>query len=153
MIYETHLKGFTRLHPMVPEHLRGTFQGLAYPAVIDHLKELGVTAIELLPIQHFVSEPFIIGRGLSNYWGGYNTLGFFAPHSAYASIGTLGQQVTEFKEMVSAFHEAGIEVILDVVYNHTGEGGHQGPPTLSFRGASTTAAITGSPTICTTTMT
>ena len=132
VLYELHVKGFTRLHPAVPEHLRGTYAGLAYPAVIEHLKELGITSVELLPVQHFVSEPFLIRRGLSNYWG-YNTMGFFAPHAAYGSVGTLGQQVTEFKEMVSAFHEAGLEVILDVVYNHTGEGGHEGP-TLSFRG-------------------
>ncbi|MDU1589303.1 MAG: glycogen debranching protein GlgX, partial [Cutibacterium avidum] len=123
---------YTRLHPLVPEHLRGTYAGLAYPAVIEHLKSIGVTAIELLPIQQFVSEPFVVGRGLSNYWG-YNTLGFFAPHAAYCSVGSTGAQVREFKEMVTAFHEAGIEVILDVVYNHTGEGGHEGP-TLSFRG-------------------
>ena len=132
MIYELHVKGFTRLHPAVPEHLRGTYAGLAYPAVIQHLVDLGVTAVELLPVHQYVSEPFLIGRGLSNYWG-YNTLGFFAPHSAYGSVGTLGQQVREFKEMVSALHRAGIEVILDVVYNHTGEGGHEGP-TLAFRG-------------------
>ncbi len=132
VIYETHLKGYTQLHPQVPEHLRGTYAGLAYPAVVDHLKSLGVNAIELLPIQHFVSEPFIVGRGLTNYWG-YNTLGFFAPHAPYSSTGTLGQQVTEFKQMVSTLHEAGISVILDVVYNHTAEGGHEGP-TLSFRG-------------------
>ncbi len=132
VLYELHVKGFTQLHPAVPEHLRGTYAGLAYPAVIKHLVDLGVTAVELLPIQHFVSEPFLIRRGLANYWG-YNTLAFFAPHAAYCSVGTLGQQVREFKEMVSALHEAGIEVILDVVYNHTGEGGHQGP-TLSFRG-------------------
>src|SRR5436190_19595567 len=132
VIYELHVKGFTRLHPSVPEHLRGTYAGLAYPAVIQHLKDLGVTAVELLPVHHFVSEPFLIRRGLANYWG-YNTLAFFAPHAAYCSLGTLGQQVREFKEMVSALHEAGIEVILDVVFNHTGEGGHQGP-TLSFRG-------------------
>ena len=132
VIYEMHVKGFTRLHPAVPEHLRGTYAGLAYPAVIQHLSDLGVTAVELLPVHHFVSEPFLIGRGLSNYWG-YNTLGYFAPHCAYGSVGTLGQQVREFKEMVSALHRAGIEVILDVVYNHTGEGGHEGP-TLSFRG-------------------
>ncbi|TDT33606.1 glycogen debranching protein GlgX [Naumannella halotolerans] len=132
VIYEAHLKGMTRTHPAVPEHLRGTFAGLAYPAMIDYLVDLGVTAIELLPAQYFISEPFIIGRGLSNYWG-YNTLGFFAPHSAYTSVGTLGEQVGEFKQMVSALHEAGIEVIMDVVYNHTGEGGHEGP-TLSFRG-------------------
>ncbi len=132
VIYELHVKGFTRLHPLVPEHLRGTYSGLAYPAVVAHLKSLGVTAVELLPVHQFVSEPFLISRGLSNYWG-YNTLGFFAPHSAYGSVGTLGQQVDEFKQMVSALHDAGIEVILDVVYNHTGEGGHEGP-TLSFRG-------------------
>ena len=132
VLYELHVKGFTRLHPAVPEHLRGSYAGLAYPAVIEHLKELGVTSVQLLPVHHFVSEPFLIRRGLSNYWG-YNTLGFFAPHAAYGSVGTLGQQVTEFKDMVSAFHEAGLEVILDVVYNHTGEGGHEGP-TLSFRG-------------------
>ena len=132
VIYETHVKGYTRLHPLVPEHLRGTYAGLAYPAVIEHLKSIGVTAIELLPVQQFVSEPFIVGRGLSNYWG-YNTLGFFAPHAAYCSVGSMGTQVREFKDMVTSFHEAGIEVFLDVVYNHTGEGGHEGP-TLSFRG-------------------
>jgi glycogen debranching enzyme len=132
VIYELHVKGYTRLHPLVPEHLRGTYQGLAYPAVVQHLVDLGVTAVELLPVQHFVSEPFLVGRGLSNYWG-YNSLGYFAPHAAYGSVGTLGQQVREFKEMVSALHDAGLEVILDVVYNHTGEGGHEGP-TLVFRG-------------------
>ncbi|MGJ3509107.1 glycogen debranching protein GlgX [Enemella sp. A6] len=132
VIYETHLKAFTRLHPAVPEHLRGTYAGMAYPAVIEHLQRIGVTAVEFLPLQHFASEPFVVGRGLSNFWG-YNTLGYFAPHSAYGSVGTLGQQVTEFKEMVSALHEADIEVILDVVYNHTAEGGHEGP-TLSWRG-------------------
>ncbi len=132
IVYEMHLKGFTQLQPSVPEHLRGTYAGLAYPTVIDHLKSLGVNAVELLPIHHFVSEPFIVGRGLTNYWG-YNTLGFFAPHAPYSSSGTLGAQVREFKQMVSALHEAGIAVILDVVYNHTAEGGHEGP-TLSFRG-------------------
>ncbi|MDR1766894.1 MAG: glycogen debranching protein GlgX [Propionibacteriaceae bacterium] len=132
VIYETHVRGYTRQHPAVPEHLRGTYGGLAYPNVIDHLKDIGVNAIELLPVQHFISEPFVVGRGLTNYWG-YNTLGFFAPHAAYASAGTLGEQVVEFKQMVEAFHEAGIAVILDVVYNHTGEGGHEGP-TLCFRG-------------------
>jgi glycogen operon protein len=132
VIYELHVKGFTQLHPAVPEHLRGTYAGLAYPAVIQHLVDLGVTAVELLPVHQFVSEPFLIRRGLSNYWG-YNTLGYFAPHAAFGSVGTLGQQVREFKEMVSALHAAGIEVILDVVYNHTGEGGHEGP-TLAFRG-------------------
>ncbi len=132
VIYETHVKGYTRVHPLVPEHLRGTYAGLAYPAVIEHLKKVGINTIELLPVQYFVSEPFVIGKGLKNYWG-YNTLGFFAPHAAYCSVGTMGDQVREFKNMVTAFHRAGIEVILDVVYNHTGEGGHEGP-TLSFRG-------------------
>jgi len=134
VIYETHLRGYTRQHPAVPEHLRGTYAGMAYPAVVEHLVDLGVNAVEFLPLHHFVSEPFVVGRGLTNYWG-YNTLGFFAPHGAYASSssGTLGGQVAEFKEMVSALHAAGIAVILDVVYNHTGEGGHDGP-TLSFRG-------------------
>ena len=132
VIYEMHAKGYTRNHPLVPEHQRGTYAGLAYPAVIDHLVQTGINAVQLLPIHHFVSEPFVVGSGLSNYWG-YNTLGFFAPHSSYCSVGTLGEQVQEFKEMVSALHEAGIEVFLDVVYNHTGEGGHEGP-TLSFRG-------------------
>jgi glycogen operon protein len=132
VIYETHVKGYTRLHPSVPEHLRGTFAGLAYPAVVEQLVDTGITAVELLPVHHFVSEPYVVGRGLSNYWG-YNTLGFFAPHAAYCSVGTIGQQVREFKEMVTTLHRAGLEVILDVVYNHTGEGGHEGP-TLCFRG-------------------
>ncbi|WP_341730089.1 glycogen debranching protein GlgX [Brooklawnia sp.] len=132
VIYEVHVKGMTRLHPDVPEHLRGTYAGLAYPAVIDHLKRLGVTAVELLPVQHFVTESAIAGRGKTNYWG-YSTLGFFAPHAAYCSVGTTGEQVDEFKAMVSALHSAGIEVILDVVYNHTCEGGVDGP-TLCFRG-------------------
>lgn len=132
VIYETHLHGFTRMHPAVPEHLRGSYAGLAYPAVVDYLVELGVNAVELLPVQHFISEPFVVGRGLVNYWG-YNTLGYFAPHASYASTGSRGEQVAEFKAMVSALHEAGIAVVLDVVYNHTGEGGHEGP-TLCFRG-------------------
>ncbi len=132
VLYETHLKGYTKLHPAVPEHLRGTYAGLAYPAVVAGIKDLGINAVELLPVQHFVSEPFTVGRGLTNFWG-YNTLGFFAPHAPYSSSGTLGAQVREFKEMVSALHDEGIAVILDVVYNHTGEGGHEGP-TLCFRG-------------------
>ncbi|MCT2992162.1 glycogen debranching protein GlgX [Propionibacterium freudenreichii] len=132
VIYETHVKGLTQLHPTVPEHLRGRFAGVAYPAVTEHLKSLGVNAVEFLPVHHFISEPFVMGRGLSNYWG-YNSLGFFAPHAAYCSVGTEGDQVAEFKEMVTALHRAGIEVILDVVYNHTCEGNHEGP-TLSFRG-------------------
>ncbi|MCL2782713.1 MAG: glycogen debranching protein GlgX [Propionibacteriaceae bacterium] len=132
VIYETHVRGVTQTHPAVPEHLRGTYAGLAYPAVVDYLVSLGVNAVQLLPIHHFVSEPFLIRRGLSNYWG-YNTLAFFAPHAAYCSVGTLGEQVNEFKTMVTTLHRAGIEVILDVVYNHTCEGNHEGP-TLSFRG-------------------
>ena len=134
VIYETHLKGYTQRHPEVPEGLRGTYAGFADDAVIKHLVATGINAVEFLPLQHFVSEPFIVGRGLVNYWG-YNTLGFFAPHAPYASAhaGELGGQVAEFKHMVGKLHEAGIAVILDVVYNHTGEGGHDGP-TLSFRG-------------------
>ena len=132
VVYETHVRGFTKQHPEVPEHLRGSYAGLAYPSVVEYLVELGVNAVELLPVHHFVSEPFVIGRGLVNYWG-YNTLGFFAPHAHYSSSGTTGEQVGEFKNMVSALHEAGIAVILDVVYNHTGEGGHEGP-TLCLRG-------------------
>jgi glycogen operon protein len=132
VIYELHVKGYTRLHPQVPEHLRGTYTGLAHPSVIEHLLATGITAVELLPIHHFVSEPFVVGSGLANYWG-YNSMGFFAPHEAYGSVRAPGHQVSDFKEMVSALHEAGIEVILDVVFNHTGEGGHEGP-TLSFRG-------------------
>ncbi len=132
VIYETHVRGYTRLHPAVPEHLRGTYAGMAYPAVIEQLVDTGINAVQFLPVHHFVSEPFIVGRGLTNFWG-YNTLGFFAPHGPYSSTGTLGGQVTDFKNMVSALHEAGIAVLLDVVYNHTGEGGHEGP-TLAFRG-------------------
>lgn len=132
VIYEAHLRGFTRLHPQVPEYLRGSYLGMADPAVIDYLVDLGITAVEFLPLHHFVSEPFVAHKGLSNYWG-YNTLGFFAPHAAYTARGPIGNQVDDFKQMVSALHEAGIEVILDVVYNHTGEGGHEGP-TLSMRG-------------------
>ena len=131
-IYEMHVKGMTALHDRVPEHLRGTYAGLATPAVVDYLKDLGITAVELLPVHQFVSEPSVTERGLTNYWG-YNSIGYFAPHSAYSSSGDRGQQVTEFKAMVKRFHEAGIEVILDVVYNHTAEGGPLGP-TLSFRG-------------------
>ncbi|WP_019144709.1 glycogen debranching protein GlgX [Aeromicrobium massiliense] len=130
VVYETHLKGMTMTHPGVPENLRGTYGGLAHPSVISYLKELGVTAVELLPVHQFVTDHYLVEKGLKNYWG-YNTLGFFAPHDAYAA--TPGQQVQEFKGMVRAMHEAGIEVILDVVYNHTAEGNHLGP-TLSMRG-------------------
>ena len=132
VIYELHVKGMTALHDRVPEHLRGTYAGLASPPVIDYLRDLGVTAVQLLPVQQFVSEPNVMARGLENYWG-YNTIGFFAPHNAYSSSGDRGGQVREFKEMVRSFHAAGLEVILDVVYNHTAEGGVDGP-TLSFRG-------------------
>ncbi|MFF4490784.1 glycogen debranching protein GlgX [Streptomyces sp. NPDC001544] len=132
VIYEAHVRGLTRTHPGVPERLRGTYAGLAHPAVIEHLTSLGVTAVELMPVHQFVHDGVLQDRGLSNYWG-YNTIGFFAPHNAYAALGTRGQQVDEFKAMVKALHEAGLEVILDVVYNHTAEGNEQGP-TLSFRG-------------------
>ncbi|MDF1606493.1 glycogen debranching protein GlgX [Nocardioides sp. YIM 152315] len=132
VIYEMHVKGMTKLHDRVPEELRGTYAGLATPAVTDYLKDLGVTAVELLPVHQFVSEPSVTERGLTNYWG-YNSIGFFAPHHAYSASGDRGQQVTEFKQMVRSFHEAGLEVILDVVYNHTAEAGPLGP-TLSFRG-------------------
>ena len=132
VIYETHVKGFTKLHPEIPEALRGTYAGLAHPAVIEHLVGLGVTSVELLPIHHFISETSILDRGLVNYWG-YNSIGYFAPHAAYSSAGTTGQQVDEFKGMVRSLHAAGLEVILDVVYNHTAEGNQLGP-TLSFRG-------------------
>ncbi|WP_344732506.1 glycogen debranching protein GlgX [Nocardioides fonticola] len=132
VIYEAHVKGMTALHDRVPEELRGTYAGLATPAVIDYLNDLGVTAIELLPVHQFVSEPALTERGLTNYWG-YNSIGYFAPHNAYSASGEDGQQVREFKEMVKAFHQAGLEVILDVVYNHTAEAGPLGP-TLSFRG-------------------
>ncbi|MFP5283078.1 MAG: glycogen debranching protein GlgX [Actinomycetes bacterium] len=132
VLYELHVKGYTRLHPDVPEAVRGTYAGLASPAVLDHLTGLGVTSVELLPIHHFCSEPFLVARGLTNFWG-YNTLGFFAPHAAYAASGSTGEQVAEFRAMVAAFHAAGLEVILDVVYNHTAEGGPEGP-TVSFRG-------------------
>jgi isoamylase len=132
VLYELHVKGFTKLHPRVPEHLRGTYAGLAHPASIEHLKKVGVTAVELLPIHHIVDEPFLIQRGKVNYWG-YNTLGYFAPDARYSASGSRGEQVEEFKGMVKLLHRAGIEVILDVVYNHTCEGNHHGP-TLSFKG-------------------
>ena len=132
VIYEMHVKGFTARHPDIPAHLRGTYAGLAHPAAIEHLLTLGVTAVELLPVHHFVSEPHLLRRGLTNYWG-YNSVGFFAPHAGYSSSGSRGQQVGEFRAMVRALHEAGLEVLLDVVYNHTGEGDERGP-TLAFRG-------------------
>jgi isoamylase len=132
VIYEAHVKGLTRTHPALPREIRGTYAGIGHPAIIQHLTSLGVTAIELMPVHQFAQDGHLRDRGLSNYWG-YNTIGFFAPHNAYSSIGTRGQQVTEFKTMVKALHEAGIEVILDVVYNHTAEGNEYGP-TLSFKG-------------------
>ncbi|MFE7065702.1 glycogen debranching protein GlgX [Microbacterium sp. NPDC057658] len=132
VIYEAHVKGLTQRHPEVPEELRGTYAGIAHPAVVEHLQRLGITALELMPVHQFVNDSVLQDKGLSNYWG-YNTLGFFAPHNAYAAGGQDGQQVQEFRAMVRALHEAGIEVILDVVYNHTAEGNHLGP-TLSMRG-------------------
>jgi len=132
VIYEAHVKGFTKCHPEVPEELRGTYAGFAHPAVIAHLQSLGVTAVELMPIHQFVHDHTLVQKGLRNYWG-YNTIGFFAPHNEYAASGQRGEQVNEFKYMVRTLHAAGIEVILDVVYNHTAEGNHLGP-TLCFRG-------------------
>jgi glycogen operon protein len=132
VIYEAHVKGLTMEHPELPDQLRGTYAGIAHPVIIEHLKQLGVTAIELMPVHHYVNDSFLVDKGLSNYWG-YNTLAFFAPDFKYSASGSPGGQVTEFKSMVRALHEADIEVILDVVYNHTGEGNHLGP-TLSFRG-------------------
>ena len=132
IIYETHVKGLTYMHPDIPEELRGTYAGLAHPVMINYLKELGITSVELMPVHHFVNDKFLVDKGLTNYWG-YNTLSFFAPDVRYSASGTLGEQVVEFKNMVKALHKADIEVILDVVYNHTGEGNQLGP-TISFRG-------------------
>src|SRR5437773_12523276 len=132
IIYEVHVKGFTKLCPDVPAELRGTYAGLGSAGAIKYLKDLGVTAVELLPIHQHINDKGLVDRGLTNYWG-YNTIGFFAPEAKYSSTGALGGQVTEFKNMVRNLHAAGIEVILDVVYNHTAEGNHMGP-TLSFRG-------------------
>ena len=136
VIYEAHVKGLTELHPDIPDHERGTYSALAHRSIIEHLQRIGATAIELMPVQQFANDSTLQDKGLSNYWG-YNTIGFFAPHSGYSaaasSSDSLGGQVDEFKSMVRAMHEAGIEVILDVVYNHTAEGNHLGP-TLSFRG-------------------
>ncbi|MGW1182060.1 glycogen debranching protein GlgX [Streptomyces drozdowiczii] len=132
VIYELHVKGFTKRHPGIPEELRGTYAGLAHPAAIGHLKRLGVTAVELLPVHQFAHEDHLLRRGLRNHWG-YNSIGYFAPHAGYSASGTAGEQVGEFKRMVRALHDAGIEVILDVVYNHTAEAGELGPM-LSLRG-------------------
>ncbi|HKG27077.1 MAG TPA: glycogen debranching protein GlgX, partial [Thermomicrobiales bacterium] len=136
VIYELHVKGTTAKHPLVPPPLRGTYTGLHEPAVVEYIKGLGMTAIQLLPIQAFVDEAFLVERGLRNYWG-YNTIAYFAPDHRYASAPGAGSEVREFKEMVKAFHRADIEVYLDVVYNHTGESDYLGP-TLSFRGIENT---------------
>ena len=132
IIYEAHVRGMTMTHPDIPQEVRGTYAGISHPVIIDYLKSLGITAIELMPCHQFVNDTALQAKGLSNYWG-YNTIGFFAPHNGYASTDWLGGQVDEFKAMVKAFHEADIEVIMDVVYNHTAEGNHMGP-TLAFRG-------------------
>lgn len=133
IIYETHVRGFTKLHPEIPPHLRGTYAGLGHPAAIAHLQSLGITAVELMPVHHFLAFPgHLAGRGLRNYWG-YDSICYLAPYAGYSASGRHGEQVVEFKQMVKALHKAGIEVILDVVYNHTGEGNHFGP-TLSLRG-------------------
>jgi len=132
VVYELHVKGFTAQHPDIPPDLRGTYAGLGHPAAIAHLTTLGVTAVELMPVHHFVSEPHLLRKGLTNYWG-YNSLAYFAPHAAYSASGSRGEQVREFKAMVRSLHAAGIEVLLDVVYNHTAEGDQTGP-TLSLRG-------------------
>ena len=132
VIYECHVKGLTKLHPDLPEELRGTYAGLGHPTTIKYLKDLGITAVELMPVHHFAQDSFLKDKGLRNYWG-YNSLAFLAPHNDYASGELAGEQVREFKDMVKALHAAGIEVILDVVYNHTAEGNHFGP-TLSMRG-------------------
>jgi len=132
IIYELNVKGFTAQHPDIPTGERGTYKGMAHPSVIKYFKDLGITAIELMPVHHFVHNKFLMDKGLRNYWG-YNSVNYFAPHAEYSSSGSHGQQVNEFKEMVKAYHEAGIEVILDVVYNHSGEGDHLGP-TLGLRG-------------------
>ncbi len=132
VIYELHVKGFTKLHPDLPEEVRGTYAGLGHPVTIDYLKKLGITAVELMPVHAFLDDGHLVAKGLRNYWG-YNTINFFAPEARYCSSGSEGEQIGEFKSMVKALHRAGIEVILDVVYNHTAEGNHMGP-TLSFRG-------------------
>jgi len=132
VVYEAHVKGMTQLHPDIPDEIRGTYAGLSHPAMIGHLRRLGVTAIELMPVHQFINDWGLADQGLSNYWG-YNTIGFFAPHNCYSATGQLGEQVLEFKAMVRDLHRADIEVILDVVYNHTAEGNHFGP-TLGFRG-------------------
>ena len=140
IIYEVHVKGYTMRHPGVPAELRGTYAGLAHEAALAHLVDLGVTAVELLPVHQSVPESFLPQRGLTNYWG-YNTIGYFAPHNGYSAAVRAGQpggQVAEFKAMVNALHAAGLEVLLDVVFNHTAEAGPLGP-TLCFRGLDNSA--------------
>ncbi len=137
IIYEAHIKGFTKLNPDIPENIRGTYAAIGHPVTIKYLKTLGITAIELMPVHHFVSDRHLVENGLTNYWG-YNTIGFFSPDVRYSSSGVCGEQVTEFKEMVKALHKEGIEVILDVVYNHTAEGNQMGP-TLSLKGVDNSA--------------
>jgi glycogen operon protein len=132
IIYELHVKGFTARLPEIPSEIRGTYAGLAHPAAIEYLSRLGVTAVELMPVHQFIQDSYLVHKGLRNYWG-YNSIGYFAPHNEYSSRGESGQQVQEFKETVRSLHEAGIEVILDVVYNHTAEGNHLGPQ-LCFKG-------------------
>ncbi|MFY0255087.1 glycogen debranching protein GlgX [Chitinophaga sp. 30R24] len=132
IIYEMHVKGFTKLHPDIPENIRGTYKGLAHPATVEYLKALGITAVELMPVHHFIADRHLVDVGLTNYWG-YNSISFFAPDAKYAAASGAGEQVNEFKEMVKVLHAAGIEVILDVVYNHTAESNQMGP-TLSFKG-------------------
>ncbi|MDP9436504.1 MAG: glycogen debranching protein GlgX [Actinomycetota bacterium] len=132
VVYEAHVKGLTQTHPGIPEDVRGSYAALAHPVMIEHYKKHGITAVELMPVHQFVHDSHLADRGMRNYWG-YNTIGFFAPHNDYSSGGQRGQQVQEFKAMVKALHAEGLEVILDVVYNHTAEGNHMGP-TLSFRG-------------------
>ncbi|EFI34882.1 glycogen debranching enzyme GlgX [Desulfonatronospira thiodismutans ASO3-1] len=132
VIYETHVKGFSMRHPEIPENIRGTYAGLGHPVAVEHLQKLGITAVELMPVHYFIHDKHLVDKGLRNYWG-YNSIGFFAPHSEYASGNRPGEVVAEFKQMVKNLHQAGLEVILDVVYNHTGEGNHLGP-VLSFKG-------------------
>jgi len=131
VIYEAHVKGLTVAHPDIPEDIRGTYAGLGHPAMVEHLQSLGITAVELMPVHQFIQDHHLLERGLHNYWG-YNTIGFLAPHNGYAAYGTRGQQVQEFKAMVKQMHAAGIEVILDVVYNHTGGQPH-GPHAVLSR--------------------
>jgi isoamylase len=141
IIYELHVKGFTMLHPEIPDDLRGTYAGLAHPASVEYLTKLGITSVELMPIHHSVADRHLLERGLTNYWG-YNSLGFFAPDARFSAAGSAGDQVAEFKNMVRTLHSAGLEVILDVVYNHTAEGNHLGP-TVCFRGIDNTAYYRG----------